>query len=66
LLSVFLPLSNNQNLFLYYRKKKAKIRRSNSIINEQTRRHSLRLTPIVKKSKSSLKINETSNRNNRV
>jgi hypothetical protein len=40
-------------------KKKAKIRRSNSIINEQTRRHSLRLTPIVKKSKSSLKINET-------
>jgi hypothetical protein len=39
--------------------KKPKAHRSNSIINEQNRRHSLRLTPIVKKEKSRATIHET-------
>jgi hypothetical protein len=41
-----------QNFIFYSRVKKSKPRRSNPAINEQTRRHSLRLTPIVKKNKS--------------
>jgi hypothetical protein len=41
-----------QNGIFYSRVKKAKPRRSNPVITEQTRRHSLRLTPTVKKGKS--------------
>ena len=41
-----------QNILFYSRVKKIKPRRSNPVITEQNRRHSLRLAPIVKKAKS--------------
>ncbi len=47
-----MSLSDNRNLIFYSRVKKSKPRRSNPLVNEPTRRHSLRLAPTVKKSKS--------------
>ncbi|CAF1049403.1 unnamed protein product [Rotaria sordida] len=39
--------------------KKSKPRHSNSVINQEKRRHSLRLTPVVKEKKASLTIHES-------
>ncbi|CAF3473349.1 unnamed protein product [Rotaria sp. Silwood1] len=39
--------------------KKSKSRHTNSVINQKNRRHSLRLTPVVKETKASLTIHQT-------
>jgi hypothetical protein len=55
-------LSDTPSLSLHSRTKKPKSRHSNPSINQQNRRHSLRLTPTIKETKSRTTIHETSNR----
>jgi hypothetical protein len=55
-------VSDKRNLSLHSRTKKPKSRHSNPLINQQNRRHSLRLTPTITETKSRTTIHETSNR----